>query len=139
MERWRRRVTARNASRSRRYAEHDEIEAMGRPRPGRGLRANLTERYSGMRSRYGRGTSSSTTAPSAAITSWISASSARPTRHLLRARSALSPGAFATWVLSRFVCSLYLLHDLLTKCLLPARLPLPLHFEMVEGPTSLPP
>lgn len=71
---------------------------------------------SGTQLRYGPGTSSSTTAPSAETTSWTSASSARLTKRLPRAKSALLPGAFATWVLPLpylvfflFVC--FLLHE----------------------------
>jgi len=44
----------------------------------------------------GLGTSLSTTAPFAVTTSWTCASTARPTRHLRRVRSALSRGESAT-------------------------------------------
>lgn len=48
--------------------------------------------YSGTQSLYGRGTSSSTTVPSAATTSWISASIAKLIRPLRHLRNAPSPG-----------------------------------------------
>jgi hypothetical protein len=56
----------------------------------------LTDCYSGTPSRSGLGTSLSTTAPSAVTTSWICASTVKPTKLLLRLKSALSPGESAT-------------------------------------------
>lgn len=62
------------------------------------VRQRTNEAISGTPSRFGRGTSSSTTAPSAAITSWTCASTARPTRLRPRRRSAQWLGASATSV-----------------------------------------
>lgn len=51
---------------------------------------------SGTPLRYGRGTSSSTTAPSAETTSWTSALNVKPTKVLRPTKSAQLLGAFAT-------------------------------------------
>jgi hypothetical protein len=110
---------------------------------------------SGTQSPCGLGTLLWTTALFAETTSWIyvgvlpsprppwhsvltvnpKASSARPTRHRRRAKSALSHGVFATYV--------GLLHDKSIRFRpradsVIARLPFPLHLQMAQGPPGLP-
>lgn len=85
----------------------------------------LTQTFSGMLLRSGRGTLSSTTVPSAVIISWTFASNVKPIKRRQRARSAPSHGVSAMFVL---LLVLHLVQIVLTADI--ARVPLSLHLEM---------